>query len=296
MVAKRRLQLDNSLAELNIQYTQTQEGDSRNASRDPSPLPRKSTQPHLGRRGTLPHHADVPEVPVPPSPKSSARVQMSECVAAINQAPAQPEKRNVFALTNQRKNLSPWIQGTFQPLLRTPAPLGRNTLVLDIDETLVHASVEEKPSDLIIPVVYRGKSANVYVKLRPGVEEFLDIVSGLFEVVTFTASLPLYASPLMDQLDPKGKLGGKRLYRDHCSRYGDVLVKDLFRLGRPLERTIIIDNSPQAFSLQPRNGIPIKSFLGERNDNELMALIPLLRKLAETDDVYPLLDAYNSDL
>jgi Dullard-like phosphatase family protein len=219
--------------------------------------------------------------------------------SSMLQLPHPPTQGNVFAITNQKKNLSPLVPGTFTPLLPPRSPtmaiVRKNTLILDIDETLVHASVEPQQCDIKIPVVFKGVTGNVYVKLRPNVVQFLDTVCDLFEVITFTASLPLYASPLMDVLDPRRKMKG-RLYREHCSNFGGLLVKDLARLGRPLERCVIIDNTPQAFALQPRNGIPIKSFVGDRDDDELMSLLPLLARLADADDVYPFLDAYNSGL
>lgn len=51
----------------------------------------------------------------------------------------------------------------------------RKTLVLDLDETLVHSSF--KPvfnCDIILPIEVEGVKSNVYVQVRPGTYEFLD--------------------------------------------------------------------------------------------------------------------------
>lgn len=51
---------------------------------------------------------------------------------------------------------------------------GKKTLVLDLDETLVHSSFDpiEKP-DLTMPVHLDGKVQYVYVLKRPFCEEFI---------------------------------------------------------------------------------------------------------------------------
>ena len=81
--------------------------------------------------------------------------------------------------------------------------IGKKTLVLDLDETLVHSSF--KPildPDFIIPVEIEGRIVDVYVLKRPLMDEFLTAVGQIYEVVVFTASLSKYADPLLDLLDP----------------------------------------------------------------------------------------------
>ena len=71
---------------------------------------------------------------------------------------------------------------------------GKITLVLDLDETLVHSSFRPIPNpDFIIPVEIEGKIVDVYVLKRPHMDHFMAHVGERFEVVVFTASLSKYA-------------------------------------------------------------------------------------------------------
>jgi len=77
------------------------------------------------------------------------------------------------------------------------------TLVLDLDETLVHSAFKQPENyDIQLPVKMDSREFIVYVAVRPGCREFIEEMSKIYEVVIYTASLSLYADPLMDIIDP----------------------------------------------------------------------------------------------
>lgn len=120
----------------------------------------------------------------------------------------------------------------------------KKTLVLDLDETLVHSDFRKmmRKPDLVLNIELDGRLQNVFVLIRPHVEEFLVKMSRLYELVIFTASLPNYANPLINQLQHY-RLISHRLFRQHCSYIGGVFVKDLKKLGRNMKDVIMIDVS-----------------------------------------------------
>ena len=61
------------------------------------------------------------------------------------------------------------------------------------------------------------------------------------------------------------------------------------RVGRRMEDTIIIDNSPNSYQFQPENGLPILSWYDDPDDRELMRFIPALKLLAQVEDIRPVI-------
>jgi len=174
----------------------------------------------------------------------------------------------------------------------TPDLKGKKCLVLDLDETLVHSSFKPIPNpDFVISIELENVIHKVYVRKRPGVDNFLRVVGEKFEVVIFTASLAKYADPLLDILD-RSKIIKVRLFREACVQHYGNYVKDLTHLGRPLPHTLIIDNSPFSYMFQPDNAIPISSWFNDRNDRQLYDLLPFLDTIAACDDVVEVLQKH----
>lgn len=128
----------------------------------------------------------------------------------------------------------------------------------------------------------------MYVLKRPFCEEFILKMSYHYEIVMFTASLSKYAEPLFNKLDHKRVAEGL-LYREHCTFYNGLFVKDMSRMGRNMADIIIIDNSPTSYLFQPENAFPCISWYEDKNDRELLEFMPILEKLAYVKDVRQIL-------
>ena len=160
------------------------------------------------------------------------------------------------------------------------------SLVLDLDETLIHF----KPQN-------NGEDGGT-LRVRPGIYEFLDEVGKYYELIVFTTATQDYADVLIDAVEEDKIYFEHRLYREHATIIDNDFVKDLTRIGRPLDKIIIVDNMPQNFRLQKENGIIIKAFWGEdKNDRALYELTSILVNIAkEGNDLRKGLVKYKDDI
>lgn len=212
------------------------------------------------------------------TPTSSSQVQPT--------LPVQPLRIEKPKERNQEHHLLPE---------QTEQLKGRKTLVLDLDETLVHSCFQPvNNADFVIPIVIEGTRHTVYVLKRPFVDDFLTEMGKLYEIVVFTASVSLYANPLLDLLDPN-KVISHRLFREHCTFMDGSYVKDLSRLGRELGSTIIIDNSKNCYKLQPENAMASLTWLEDKRDAQLVRMIPYLVRINQDTEVYDVLQDWSRD-
>jgi len=130
----------------------------------------------------------------------------------------------------------------------------------------------------------------VRVWQRPYLAHFLEQSSSLGELVLFTSATEEYARAILSHVDPRSCLFSRVFSRRRCHQIAPGLfAKDLNVVGTSLARTVLIDDLPTSFSLQPDNGIPIPPFLGDPNDNSLQNLLSVLSALSDAHDVRPLL-------
>lgn len=140
-----------------------------------------------------------------------------------------------------------------------PPRMLKKTLVLDLDETLIHSlsrynsSILTKNKGISVEVRLNnsGLTTLYHIYKRPHVDEFLSIVRNWYNLVCFTASIKEYADPVINYLEEQVKLRDKtdtipqpsnsppekagqtavfshRFYRDSCIFVeGKGYVKDL---------------------------------------------------------------------
>lgn len=145
----------------------------------------------------------------------------------------------------------------------------RLSLVVDLDQTIIHATVDptvgEWKQDKNNPnhgalmdvrqfqLIDDGPGMRgcwYYIKLRPGLEEFLEKVAELYELHIYTMGTRAYAQNIADIIDPTRKLFGDRiLSRDES---GSLTAKNLQRLF-PVDTkmVVIIDDRGDVWRWSP---------------------------------------------
>ena len=118
--------------------------------------------------------------------------------------------------------------------------------------------------------------------IRPFLYDFLRSIKKDFELIIFTAATQDYADPIINAIEKDEKYFDYRLYRIHTTIIENDFVKDLSKLGRDLNRTVIVDNMKQNYKNQPNNGITIRPFWGKDvEDTALVDLLDILKKISD---------------
>ena len=125
------------------------------------------------------------------------------------------------------------------------------SLVLDLDQTLLHATIDPQVESWRQDAGHRyhqlaremhqiqTRHGPHYIKLRPGVRDFLARMHAHFELHVYTMGNREYASAIAQLLDPAGELFGERI----VSRDDNVMMgerKSLRRIFPHDDRTVLV--------------------------------------------------------
>ena len=93
-------------------------------------------------------------------------------------------------------------------------PEKKKTLVLDMDETLLHAKfAKDDDADFSFVLQSEKQRLDVNIKIRPYFDMTLDYLAKFYEICVFTAGTQEYADACLDNLDPDRQIIKHRLYR-----------------------------------------------------------------------------------
>ncbi|KXH44810.1 dullard-like phosphatase [Colletotrichum simmondsii] len=278
---------------------------SKSAAEEIAPA-RRSIRIKLHSEDALPQRKHRKTQSAAARPKGSGESGSSDISAQLK-SPTSP----AGALTRYPKTpapprpLIPRRQPSYLNLEPSTDPKYQKTLILDLDETLIHSMskggrmstghmVEVRLNQTYVgaggqtsigpqhPILY-------WVNKRPHCDDFLRRVCKWYNLVVFTASVQEYADPVIDWLEAERKFFSARYYRQHCTFRQGAFIKDLSSVEPDLSKVMILDNSPLSYMFHQDNAIPIQGWINDPTDNDLLHLVPLLEGLQYVSDVRALL-------
>lgn len=173
----------------------------------------------------------------------------------------------------------------------------RALLILDLDETLIYASETalDRPADF--------HAFGYHVYKRPFLVEFLEEVQQEFELAVWSSASDAYVFAIVDRIFPQpSKLrfvwGRSRatLRRAATNDSGYMLdpwdhhhylkpLAKVKRTGWPLERVLIVDDTPEKCVRNYGNAVYPRPFDGSLHDSELKLLSAYLLGISSEPDV-----------
>ena len=158
------------------------------------------------------------------------------------------------------------------PYITTPTTK-KYTLVLDLDNTLISHNIK-KPNDMC--------------NLRPGLLSFLNTLKPIYELISFTNESKEYSEQLLKEIESSRKYFDYNFCIEHNVVNDNNFIKDISKIGRNMNKIIIIDKDYENIKSTPQNGILIKPYYGESSKNdtvlfELKKLLVLFHKMGYED-------------
>jgi len=161
-------------------------------------------------------------------------------------------------------------------------------IILDLDETLIHASLTE------LDALYSFKVDEYFIYIRPLLHTFLTNLSHHFAIGIWSSASDEYVQEITRQILPDTLEPILIWGRSKCTVKRDVnydtynfekRLDKLKKKGYSLEQILIIDDSPSKSRTNYGNAIYIKEFLGDMNDQELQFLYEYLLTFKKVTNV-----------
>ncbi len=175
----------------------------------------------------------------------------------------------------------------------------KSLLILDLDETLIHATAQELERKADFGVF------DYHVYKRPFLDEFLQQVSQEFLLAVWSSASDDYVMEVVKNIFPSdmklefvwGRSRAtfrRRLRTDNLGYFADnpeshyhytKPLQKLKRKGYNLNRILIVDDTPRKCMHNYGNAIYPAEYLGSENDEELRYLSRYLSNLKEIENV-----------
>jgi TFIIF-interacting CTD phosphatase-like protein len=165
---------------------------------------------------------------------------------------------------------------------------GQILLILDLDETLIHAT--EKKLDIESDFQY----AEYYVYKRPNLIEFLTEMNQYFKLAVWSSADDNYVDDVVELIKPTEIEFEFVWARSRCTTRRDYeldtyvrekRLKKVKKQGFRLEKSLIVDDSPEKTRDNFGNAIYVLPFEGDQNDNELNLLSEFLKTIKDSENV-----------
>ncbi|XP_060549045.1 CTD small phosphatase-like protein 2-B [Pantherophis guttatus] len=246
-------------------------------------FPSSSWEPQNIPAGCVPFESYFSGITDPETPKLTIEKPQVDAMYLGNPLQEASTGVNVLNMFAQPTRVIQKLQrGVPRKMRGTP----KNTLVLEVEGTLALSSltaVWDDASTFTTP--FQDRRYEVSIKLRPHLPEFLEALAKIYEIFVFTTAKQDYADQMLKVLGPQRKLIRHQLYQEDCLCSQGSYVKDLSAVERDLDRTVAVATYLQAFPYQTSNVIVVPEWQGDRQDEELLRLIPALRSISQAVDI-----------
>lgn len=170
-------------------------------------------------------------------------------------------------------------------------------LVLDLDETLIHARGEplRRPADHVI--------YDYHIYRRPHLDAFMEACFDSYAVGIWSSASDAYVQAVVEQVIRqtdrlqfiwgRSKASFSRVSRDDGLSFFDPWnhrhylkpLAKLKRFGWPLERMLIVDDTPEKCARNYGNAIYPSEYEGQLHDDELLLLARYLESIKNVANV-----------